>query len=187
MGRIFMTPLMMCLIGNSTTAQEVLYAFDQRTIDNSIKCELSQVARALRPYKVDPSRLKAHLDSTRSDTRNTNFGVKVGFGPWFPSTEVNRGSTDAEGSGIHGIRNIHIDNSINCRKRNVVDLGIYRCFQPYLIHYVRGDSIECSKEKTATGAANANFQVQVWVVNAGPSTGYSVTRTWKVTVAAPPK
>jgi hypothetical protein len=180
--------LLLILFSSETgQAQEIIPRFDKQTIDNSLKCELSQVARALRPHKVPPARLRAKVESAYTDTRNTGGGFKLEFPfQFFPSAEAKAESKDVIGRVVRGTRNIHVDNSVNCHKRNVVNLGIYECFRDALRDFVGGDSIDCTREKTATGSANANFRVQIWVVNAGPTGSYSVTRTWKVAVTAPP-
>jgi hypothetical protein len=169
-------------------AQQQLNTFDASVMEASVACELSKAAKALKRHKIDPARMHAKLDMTGSDVKNKegslSFTIPLPMVPVTFGGSIKGESKQSQTFGYHGIRNIDVGNKINCGKSFAIDLGLSDCISKS--QFAKGDSVECSQEVVATAAADANFKVQFWIVNAGPSGSYSVTRTIKVAVEAPP-
>lgn len=172
----------------SAIAQQPLNRFDAVMMESSVACELARAARSLEKRNIAPERMHAKLDLTGSDVRNTEGSLSLTIPlPFVPVTiggNIKASNKQSQTFGYHGVRNIDRGNKINCGKSFVVDLGLADCI--INSQFARGDSVECSQEVVATAQADANFKVQFWILNAGPSGSYSVTRTMKVAIEAPP-
>jgi hypothetical protein len=174
--------ILFCAFSIQAQAQsETVYKYDADTIDSSIKCELSQVARLLGTAKPgDPERVAIiSVSGTETTTKKIGGGITF-FGG---SYETSIGRT----RGAKGPRNIHVDNKINCRKSFVVDVGLLSCFREQRRLFLEGQTITCSDTSMASSAANAGGKFDVWVLNVSLSGDYTKKREWKIEVSAPPE
>ena len=164
-----------------------VYKYDSDTINSSIKCELSQVARLFRANSRDLSRMRAHIAISGEEVTSVKAGASIGL----PLIFDFRGNYERKSSrlrGAKGNRNIHVDNKVNCRKSFVVDVGILSCFtEQRRLFTTDGQTITCSETTTATSSASADGKFGLWILNAGPSGEVSKTRTWKLDLVAPPE
>ncbi len=190
--RIFLSlALLLSILSVSSASAQQSHAvnrFDSRTIDSSVKCELSAIARSLAQSHVDSARMKAHLTITGDETMNLSGGFTIGLPlPWLPSAGGTTSNQHEIIRGIEGDRNISVDNKINCKKSFVVDVGVISCFRDEGSFFLNGDTITCSSKTTATGTVNASGKIQLWLVNVGPSGSLSKTRVFTVALVIPPQ
>lgn len=174
--------ILFCAFSMPAQAQsQTVYKYDADTIDSSIKCELSQVARLLGTAKPGgPERMAIiSVSGTETTTKKIGGGITL-FGG---SYETSIGRTRA----AKGTRNIHVDNKINCRKSFVVDVGLLSCFREQRRLFLEGQTITCSDTSMASAVANAGGKFDVWVLNVNLSGDYTKKREWKIEVSAPPE
>jgi hypothetical protein len=163
---------------------QTVYRYDAQTIDASIKCELGQVARMLGLPKTGWPKMQAVVNVSGTETTTKKIGGGLGFfANVGASYEVMQGRT----RGAKGTRNIHVDNSVNCRKSFVVDVGLLSCFREQKDLFLAGQTITCSDSTTASSAANAGGKFDIWVVNVSVTGDLTKKREWKVDVSAPPE
>lgn len=177
--------ILFCAFSMPAQAQsETVYKYDADTIDSSIKCELSQVARLLGTAKPGgPERMAIiSVSGTETTTKKIGGGVTL-FGSLGGSYETSIGRT----RGAKGQRNNHVDNKINCRKSFVVDVGLLSCFREQRRLFLEGQTITCSDTSMASSAANAGGKFDLWVLNVNLSGDYIKKREWKIEVSAPPE
>jgi hypothetical protein len=163
---------------------QTVYRYDAQTIDASIKCELGQVAKLLGPPKAGWPKMQAVVNVAGTETTTRKVGGGLGFfANVGGSYEVTQGRTRA----AKGTRNIHVDNSVNCRKSFVVDVGVLSCFREQKDLYLAGQTITCSDSTTASSAANAGGKFDIWVINVNVTGDLTKKREWKVDLSAPPE
>ena len=161
-----------------------VYKYDADAINSSIKCELSQVADLLRQYHPDVGRMKVYATISGTETTYKKVGGGFSLFGWGASGSYEQETTTLRGA--RGPHNIHPDNSVNCDKSFVVDVGVLSCFQDEYRLFLENQTITCGQERKATAAVGANGKFSLWVVNAEPSGALSKKRTWKVDLVAPP-
>ncbi|WP_316225846.1 hypothetical protein [Bradyrhizobium sp. SZCCHNS3052] len=186
--KCLLSVLVAVVFGASTASaqSQAVYRYDIGVIDNSIKCELGQVAKLLaRSSPVPPAvRMVAAINVSGEDvvSRKISGGIDF-FGKFGGGYEKKAGRK----RGMEGVRNIHVDNSVNCRKRNIVDVGVLSCFQEQAPAFVAGQTITCNDSSTATSNVNAGGKFQIFVVGAEVSGELANTRTWTIDLVAPPR
>jgi hypothetical protein len=157
-----------------------VYKYNSDTIDSSIKCELSQVAKLLQPSKPDPSRMFATISVSGEETITRKVGGSFfGIG----------GSVQQEGGrlrGASGRRNINVDNRINCRKSFIVDVGVLSCFQEQQRLFLDGQTITCAETSTGTSGVKAGGKFDLFTVGAEVGGEWTSKRVWKIEIKAPP-
>jgi hypothetical protein len=177
--------ILLCASFTPAQAQsQTVYKYDADTIDSSIKCELSRVARFLGKQKPGGPAMIAIISVSGTETTTKKVGGGVGlFGSFGGSYETSIGRT----RGAKGPRNINVDNKINCKKSFVVDVGLFSCFQEQKRLFLEGQTISCSDTSTASSAVNAGGKFDLWVLNVNLSGDYVKKREWKIEVSAPPE
>ena len=163
---------------------QTVYRYDAQTIDASIKCELGQVARMFGPPKLGWPKMQAVINVSGNETTTKKVGGGVGL---FASVGASYEVAQGRARGAKGTRNIHADNTVNCRKSFVVDVGIYSCFREQKDLFLAGQTISCSDSTTASSAANAGGKFDIWLVNVNVTGDLTMKREWKVDVTAPPE
>jgi hypothetical protein len=179
----------------ASASSSELTSLDGTTFSRSIKCEVGRFAQSLKGYKPPAgANMKIAVSVIDKTSGGTVFGGSLKIPVFFDFS----GSLDDQTAKIvsaEGIQyNIHPDNAINCKKRNVVreGIGVLRCLQEQkelFIDAVDGGtgSISCSKQITAKRGVSASGGIPVWIVTIGPSGGWSETRDFTFLIVAPPK
>lgn len=170
---------------SQTAVAQELRTFDPVTIANSVKCELSMFAKEIAKQRVDTTPTQAFVEVSGQELTHTKVGgsvdilfIKIGGGY---TSEVTRKWKSSRP------RNVSVDNSINCKKSNRVDVGILSCLRLQKTDFLEGAKIECGETVKASGEATGSAKIPaIWIINAGPSGEYSRTRTFDVSITAPP-
>lgn len=175
--------LFLCGISGASAQSATVYRYDSVVMDASIKCELGRVARTLARSRqsLDPTRMKVFVTVTGEET----ISKKVGGSIFSIGGSYERKTGRARG--FEGERNIHVDNTANCRKSYVVDVGIYSCFEEQKGAFIAGQRITCTDTSTATANAKAGAKFAIWVLDAEVSGEFANTRTFKIDSVAPPR
>jgi hypothetical protein len=163
---------------SSAQAQQSIAKYDANVIDSSIKCELSRVAKLYGPQRADGPAMQAVVNVKGTETITKKVGGNVIFG-------VNYETTSSIIRGFKGTRNINVDNSINCRKSNIVDVGLYACFKEEKSIFFSGQAITCGGGSTASADFSAGGKI-TWVLEVSLSGDYTKKREWTIDVQAPP-
>jgi hypothetical protein len=185
MKRLFLLLAFSVLSVSASHAQsQTVYAYDTGVIDSSIKCELGQVAKMLSRYNPDPARLVATVNVSGEETISRKISGGLNF-----FIDVGGGYEKKAGRkrGMEGTRNIHVDNRVNCNKRNIVDVGIASCFAEQRAAFVAGQTVTCNDVSTATSNVTAGGKFVLFVVGANVSGELANTRSWTIDIVAPPR
>jgi hypothetical protein len=178
-----LTALLWVSAAQAQTQAQTVYKYDANTIDSSIKCELGQVARMLGKPKPGWPAMKVNISVTGTETITKKVGGGVGI---FADIGASYETTTGRTRGAKGERNIHVDNTVNCKKSFVVDVGVLSCFKEQKALFLAGQTISCSDTSSASSAANAGGKFVVWVLNVNVSGALTSKRDWKFDIAAPP-
>lgn len=103
----------------------------------------------------------------------------------FPPFSTTYETSSAVIRGFKGKRNINVDNSINCRKTNIVDLGLYSCFREQQPIFLSGQSIICGGASNASADFGLGGKI-TWFVEVTLKGNIIKKREWSIDVQAPP-
>jgi hypothetical protein len=168
----------------SHAQSQTVYAYDIGVIDSSIKCELGQVAKMMARYNPPPARMVAAINVSGEETISSKISGGVDF---FASLAGGYEKKAGRKRGMEGTRNIHVDNSVNCNKRNIVDVGIVSCFTEQRAAFIAGQTVTCNDSSTATSNVSAGGKFVLFVVGANVSGELANTRVWTIDIVAPPR
>lgn len=177
--RVFGAILVLFASGSVVHAQQrQLATYDTNTIDSSIKCELSRTAKLYGPQRANGPAMQAVVTVKGTETTTKKVGGNFIFG-------ANYQTTTTVIRGFKGTRNINVDNSINCKKSNIVDLSLYTCLAEVQGIFFSGQSITCGSSSTASADFSAGGKI-TWVVEASIQGGITKKREWTIDLQAPP-
>lgn len=178
MKRLFLGVLVSCSLIASAEAQQAISKYDFDTIDSSIKCELSRVAKLYGPQRGGGPVMKVSLELTGTETVTKK--IAVGF---FGKASYETSRKDIEGAAW--TRNIHEKNGINCSKSFVVDLGLYECMQRQQIRFSEGRTVFCGRSTYASAQAGVGVTF-VWFIETKIEGDLVIRRDYEWKLKAPP-
>ncbi len=178
MKRIFLGVLISCGLIASAEAQQAINRYDFDTIDSSIKCELSRVARLYGPQRGGGPVMKVSLELTGTETVTKRIAVD-----FFGNASYETSRKDLEGAAW--TRNIHEKNRVNCGKSFVVDLGLYDCMRRQQIRFSEGRTVFCGRSTYASAQAGVGVRF-VWFIETKIEGNVVIRRDYEWKLKAPP-
>ncbi|MCC8955039.1 hypothetical protein H8B02_16805 [Bradyrhizobium sp. Pear77] len=160
-----------------STGGQGIYRYDVDTIDSSIKCELSEVAKLYGPQRARGPVMTAFVAVTGTETLTKKVGGNLFIGATYETFTVRTRAFKKR-------RNINVDNNVNCSKSFVVSVGVYSCFVDQRHRFFSWETISCSESSMASMDLSAGVKTN-WIVEASITGDLVSKREWKIEIVAP--